>query len=143
MQQIGPSLIWAPVLAAAHGGAVAANALGANIETHGYTMFHQRIVYATSVLFAWLAIALGIAVARRFVGGRWATAWAASAVLLGTTLTYYATYMPSYAHAMDAAAVAGFLAYWALTLGELRWRRFVVLGLLLGVAAMVRVQDVF
>lgn len=141
MQQVGPSLIWAPLLAAAHGLALAANGAGAEIETHGYTMFHQRIVYATSPVFAWIAIALGVAVALRTVGGRWAAAWAGVAVLLGTSLTYYATYMPSYAHAMDAAACAGFLALWALTLGELRHRRFVALGVLLGIATMVRIQD--
>lgn len=142
MQQIGPSLIWAPLLAAAHGAASVVNVFGGDIAPHGYTMFHHRILYASSVVFAWIAILLGLVVARRIIGGRWAPTWAAVATLLGTTLTYYATYMPSYAHAMDAAAAAGFLALWALTLGELRWRRFVILGVLLGIAAMVRVQDV-
>jgi len=141
MQQIGPSLVWAPLLALAHGAALVANLFGADIAEHGYTMFHQRILFASSVALAWLAIALGALVAYRLVGGRWAVAYAAIATLLGTTLTYYATFMPSYAHAMDAAACAAFLALWALTLGELRWRRYVWLGLLLGIAAMVRVQD--
>jgi hypothetical protein len=142
MQQIGPSLIWAPILAVAHGVATVANVFGADIETHGYTMFHQRILFVSSVVFAVLAIVLGVAVALRLFGGRWAAAWAAVSVLLGTTLTYYATYMPSYAHAMDAATCAAFLAYWALTLRDLRWRRFVILGVLLGVATNVRIQDV-
>lgn len=142
MQQLGPSLVWAPVLAAAHAAAVVVNVFGGDIETHGYTMFHQRILFASSVVFAWLALALGVLVARRLVGGRWAPALAGGAILLGTSLTYYATYMPSYAHAMDAAASAAFFAYWFVTLGDRRWRRFVVLGLLLGTAAMVRVQDV-
>src|SRR5205814_693016 len=43
MQQIGPSLIWAPLLAIAHVLAVVANVFGADIDTHGYTLFHQRI----------------------------------------------------------------------------------------------------
>lgn len=141
MQQIGPSLIWAPVLAVAAGAGALANALGAGIEPHGYTLFHQRILFATSVLFAWLAIALGVLVARRLLGGRWGPALSGVAVLLGTSLTYYATFMPSYAHAMDAAAGAAFLALWALTLGDLRWRRYAWLGVLLGVAANVRIQD--
>jgi hypothetical protein len=141
MQQIGPSLIWAPLLAAAHGAALVANAFGASIETHGYTAFHQRILFASSVVFAWLAVGLGVLVAFRAMGGRWAASLAGAAVLLGTSLTYYATNMPSYAHAMDAAACAGFLALWALTIGSRRWRRFIALGALLGVAAMVRVQD--
>ncbi len=142
MQQIGPSLVWAPLLVVAHGAALVANVFGAGIETHGYTMFHQRILFTSSVVFAWLAIGLGILVVLRLVGGRWAATWAGIAVLLGTTLTYYATFMPAYAHAMDAAACAGFLALWALTLGELRWRRYIWLGVLLGIATMVRIQDV-
>jgi hypothetical protein len=141
MQQIGPSLVWAPVLGVAHGAAVVANVFGADIETHGYTMFHQRIVFATSVAFALLALVLGVRVAQRMVGGRWGPVYAGVAVLFGTSLTYYATYMPSYAHAMDAAASAGFFAYWFFTLGQTRWRRYVWLGVLLGAAAMVRIQD--
>lgn len=140
MQQVGPSLVWAPLLAVADGAAIIANAFGAGIQRHGYTLFHQRILYASSVAFAWFAIVFGILVALRTIGGRWAAAWAGVAALLGTALTYYATYMPSYAHAMDAAATAGFLGAWALTLGDLRWRRYVVLGLLLGLATLVRTQ---
>jgi len=142
MQQIGPSLIWAPVLAAAHGLALVANVFGAHIPNHGYTAFHQRILFTSSVVFAWLAIALGVLVAFRLLGGRWAASLAGVAILLGTSLTYYATYMPSYAHAMDAAACAGFVALWALTIGDWRWRRIVWLGVLLGIATEVRIQDV-
>jgi hypothetical protein len=62
-------------------------------------------------------------------------------VLLGTSLTYYATYMPSYSHAMDAFACAAFLAYWGLTQGRSDARRWAVLGLLLGFATLVRIQE--
>lgn len=140
MNQIGPSLVLAPLLAFAHGLALGANLFGAGIAEHGYTMFHQRIVLASSVVFAWLAVALGMLVAYRLARGRWAVTYAGVAALLGTSLTYYATFMPGYAHAMDAAACGGFLALWALTLGQLRWRRYIYLGLLLGLAALVRVQ---
>ena len=138
---IGPVIVWAPLLAAAHGGAVVANQLGADIETHGYTRWHQKIVFASSAAFACLSVLLAVWVFRRRVGGRWAPAWAAVAALLGTSLTYYATYMPSYGHAMDAAAAAGFLAAWALTLGDWRWRRIALLGGLLGLAALIRAQE--
>src|SRR5262245_39904667 len=142
MQQIGPSLVWAPVLVVAHGMALVANLFGAGIETHGYTLFHQRIVFATSVLFALLAIGLGIAVARKLLGGRWGPIYAGVLALFGTSLTYYATYMPSYAHAMDAAASSSFFAVWALTLGQLRGKRYLWLGLTLGWAINMRMQDV-
>ncbi len=138
---IGPALVWAPLLVVAQGGAVVANVAGADIETHGYTAWHQRIVFVSSVAFGCLAVLLGARVFRRRVGGRWAPAWAGAAVLLGTSITYYATYMPSYGHAMDAAAAGGFLAAWALTIGDTRWRRFVWLGALLGLASLIRTQE--
>lgn len=138
---IGPPLVWAPVLALAHAGAVVANLFGADIEDHGYTLWHQRIVFLTSALFACGAVLLGRRVARDHVGGAWAGSYAAVIVLLGTSLTYYATYMPSYAHAMDAFASAGFLAYWIATLGRRDLRRWLGLGVLLGLATLVRIQE--
>ncbi|HEX4419726.1 MAG TPA: hypothetical protein VH165_17555 [Kofleriaceae bacterium] len=138
---IGPALVWTPLIWIAQAGAVIANALGAQIQLHGYTLWHQRFVFLSSVLFACGAALLGGRLARRLIGGAWAPAYAAVAVLLGTSLTYYATYMPSYSHAMDAMACAGFLGYWASSTGRSDRRRWVGLGVLLGVAALVRVQE--
>lgn len=138
---IGPPLVWAPVLALAHGGAVVANLFGAGIPTHGYTAWHQRIVFFTSVVFGCGAVLLGRRLARRIVGGTWAPTYAAIAILLGSSLTYYATMMPSYGHALDGFACAAFLGYWAATVGRDDLRRYVVLGALLGFAMLIRVQE--
>lgn len=138
---IGPPLVWAPVLAMAEGGARAGNVFGADIPEHGYALWHQRIVFFTSVLAGCGAVLIGLLVARRVLGGRWAPSHAAVAVLLGTSVTYYSTVMPSYGHALDALACAGFLGYWALTVGREDPRRHVILGVLLGVAALIRVQE--
>lgn len=138
---LGPALVWTPLIWVAQAGAAAANLVGADIQMHGYTLWHQRFVFLSSALFACGAVLLGRRVAKRIVGGAWGPSYAAVAVLLGTPLTYYATYMPSYAHAMDAFACAGFLAYWALTVGRRDLRRWLVLGALLGVATLVRVQE--
>jgi hypothetical protein len=138
---IGAALVWTPLVWLASGTAVVANLFGADIPLHGYTAWHQRIVFASSVLAAWLAILLGLRVASRLVGGRWAPSYAAAAVLLGTPLTYYATFMPSYSHALDAGACGAFLAYWALTVGRRDWRRYVILGALLGLATLIRPQE--
>ena len=139
---IGPALVWTPLVWIAQAGAAVANVFGAEIPGHGYTEWHQRFVFLSSVLAAIAAVLLGRKLALQLIGGRWAAAYAAIAVLLGTSLTYYATYMPSYGHALDAAACAAFLGVWALTIGRLAWRRFVVLGALLGIAMLVRVQEV-
>jgi len=138
---IGPALVWTPLIWIAQGGAVIADQLGAAIELHGYTLWHQRFVFLSSALFACGAVLLGAWLARRMIGGVWAPVHAAVAILLGTSLTYYATHMPSYAHAMDAFACAGFLAYWASTAGRRDRRRWLALGALLGVAALIRVQE--
>ena len=138
---IGPPLVWTPMIWVASAGAVVANLFGADIPLHGYTLWHQRFVFLSSALFGCGAVLLGLWLARKLVGGAWSPPYAAIAVLLGTPITYYATYMPSYAHAMDAFACAGFLAYWAITVGRRDLKRFVVLGALLGLAMLVRVQE--
>jgi hypothetical protein len=138
---IGPALVWTPLIWIAQGGAVVANLVGADIPLHGYTPWHQRFVFLSSALFACAAVLLGGALARRLLGGTWSATYAVVAVLLGTSLTYYATHMPSYSHAMDAIACAAFLFYWAVTLGRHDRRRWIVLGALLGLAALVRVQE--
>ncbi len=138
---IGPPLVWIPLLALAQGAAAVGNALGAGIELHGYTEWHQRIAFSVSPLSAILAISLAVGLARRLGAGRYAAAYAGAAVLLGTALTYYATFMPSYAHALDAGCAASFLAAWAATLGRWDWRRALVVGGLLGAAALVRTQE--
>ncbi len=138
---IGPALVWAPVLGGAQVLAWALDQVGADIPLHGYTGFHQRLVFATTVLFAWLVVLLGWRASRQWVGGRWGPAVAAVAVLLGTSLAYYATYMPSYPHAMDAFFAAAFLHYWGTTVGRRDVRRFAILGGLLGLATLVRSQE--
>jgi hypothetical protein len=137
---VGPPLVWTPLLWIAEGGAVVANLFGAGIPLHGYTPWHQRFVFLSSVVAAIVAVLLAMRVARA-CGGPWAQSYAGVTILLGTPLTYYATYMASYGHALDGAACAGFLAYWALTIGRIARRRWIILGILLGLAMLVRMQD--
>ncbi len=138
---IGPALVWTPLIWVAEAGAAVANIFGAGIPMHGYTLWHQRIVFLSSALFGCGAVLLGRWLARKTIGGGWAATYAATAVLLGTSLTYYATYMPSYSHAMDAFACAAFLAYWSATIGRHDVRRWCALGALLGVATLIRIQE--
>jgi hypothetical protein len=138
---IGTALVWTPLIWIAEAGAAVVNVVGGDIPLHGYTAWHQRFVFLSSVVFACAAVLLGQRLAKQAVGGEWSATYAAIAVLLGTPLTYYATYMPSYSHALDAFACAAFLGYWGLTRGRTDWRRYVVLGLLLGLSTLVRTQE--
>ena len=138
---IGPALVWTPLIWTAEAGAVVANVFGADIPLHGYTLWHQRFVFLSSVLFGCGATLLGRRLAKQYIGGTWSPTFAAAATLLGTSITYYATYMPGYGHAMDAFACAAILAYWATTLGRTDLRRHLILGALIGAAMLVRMQE--
>ncbi len=138
---IGPPLIWTPLIWIAEAGAAIVDVFGAGIPLHGYTLWHQRFVFLSSVVFGCGAVLLGRKLARRAVGGSWTIAYAVIAVLLGTPLTYYATFMPSYGHAMDAFACSAFLGYWALTIGRTDRRRLICLGVMLGIAMLIRMQE--
>lgn len=138
---VGTTLLWAPVLGAAHVASAVANAFGADIPSHGYSYFHQRVVFATSPILAWLAAVLIFVVCRRRFGGRYAPLLAALATLFGTNLYYYAVERPDYGHALSAAVCAAFLAYWAVTLGRIERRRFAILGALLGACGLCRITD--
>jgi hypothetical protein len=140
---IGPVMVWTPVFWLAHGASKLGNLFGADIPSHGFTLFHQRIVYFTSVIFAWLTALFGYRSARRLLGDTWAAPVAAIAVLFGTNLSYYAVQRPDYGHAMSALVSALLLAYWIATFGQTRWRRFVFVGALLGAAALVRSANLF
>ncbi len=138
---IGPPLIWTPLLWIAHATSRVTNLFGTDIPSHGYSEWHQRIVFFSSVVAAFLAVLLGLRLARRYIGGTWSPTYGAIAVLLGTSVTYYATHMPSYGHALDAGACGAFLGAWGLTLGRTDWKRWVMLGTLLGITMLIRVQD--
>jgi len=138
--EIGPPLVWTPLLAVAQDLAMLGDGLGLDVSTSGYGRFQQRFVLYSSVLFAVLAVVLGWLLARRLIGGAVGPPLAALAVLFGTSIYYYATYLPSYSHAMDAAACAVFLALWGLGVGRLHWTRFVWLGAALGLCGLIRVS---
>lgn len=136
---LGPVAVWAPLLTLARGAEITGNALGADIPGHGYDLFHQRIVFFSSLLFALGCGLLGRDVARRRGAGRLSASVAALAIVFGTSVYFYATYSPSYSHAASAFFGALFLWAWARGIGNLGVRRFAVLGALLGLAALVRV----
>src|SRR5205085_8231191 len=124
--------------AVAHVTSKVANLFGAGIPAHGYTRWHQHVTFFTAPLFAFAAVLCGFFIARRHVRGRFAPTSAALAILYGTSLTAYATYLPWSSHPPDALAAGAMLALWALTLGDLGRRRWLAVGALTGVAGLMR-----
>ncbi len=130
---VGPALLWSPAL-------LAARALGVGGPEHACAGQRAELAMAVTCLAGWLTVVLAFVVARRRVGEGPALL-AALAVGLATALPYYAAILPSYSHAPSAFAVALFLERWDATRGATTWRRWLLLGALLGVVVLMRPQD--
>jgi hypothetical protein len=130
---VGPALLWSPAL-------LAARALGVGGPPHGCFGARAEVAMAVTCLAGWLTVVLAFVVARRRVGEGPALL-AALAVGLATALPYYTAILPSYSHAPSAFAVALFLERWDATRGAVTWRRWLLLGVLLGVVVLMRPQD--
>lgn len=138
---IGTAIVQIPFFLVAHGVVLVANVFGAGIPTHGYTLLDERLTLFGALLAGFASAVLAYRVARRHLS---ATAALYGAVLaaLGTPVLFYATRSPSYGHAWTAAAVALLVDYWDRTRGRHDLRRWCALGLLVGLAALTRLQEV-
>ncbi len=112
-----------------------------NEPSNGGGMLFQRIAQFSSVVWGFLAAVLGFRLAARIVPLRPALLGAMGA-LFATPLLWYMLRQPSYSHATDAFVSAAFIYYWWSTEGIATRRRWFILGLVLGLAALVRPQNV-
>src|SRR5262249_29707392 len=76
---VGTALVWTPLIWIAEAGAAIADVFGAAIQLHGYTLWHQRFVFLSSVLCACGAALLGRRLARQLFGP-WSSSYAAICV---------------------------------------------------------------
>lgn len=135
----GPALIWAPLLLVGRLVHPDADAPQPEIAGGCPTSRLAKLAMGGSVLAGLLAVWLTYRLGRRHAGPV-AGALGAAAVGLATTLPYYATLLPSYAHAPAALAAALFVERWDATRGDRRLWRWAGIGLLLGVTMSVRAQ---
>jgi hypothetical protein len=138
---MGTALVWVPSFVVAHAVSRGGEALGLWEDAgDGTSPRCQRITMLGSVLAGWLALVL---VARLLL--RWFDARAVGLVVLvaavATPLGWYATRQPSWSHAASALAVAGLCHATLLGGPSTGPRRGAVVGLWLGLSALVRPQD--
>jgi hypothetical protein len=108
---------------------------------NGGGMLFQRITQFSSVVWGFFAMVLGFRLAAGIVPLRPALLGAMGS-LFATPLLWYMLRQPSYSHATDAFVGAAFIYYWWKTEGSTTRRRWFILGLVLGLAALVRPQNV-
>ena len=128
---IGPALLWAPFLLAAHGIMLLCNALGAHIPADGFSLPYLVAMALGTAVYGFLGLLLSYSLARKYVEGCWAFL-ATLGIWGASSLPVYMYFNPSWSHAHSVFAVALFLWYWDRTRGSRTFLQWILLGLISG-----------
>jgi hypothetical protein len=128
---IGPALLWAPFLLAAHGIVLLCNALGAHIPADGFSLPYLLAMALGTAVYGFLGLLLSYSLARKYVEGCWAFL-ATLGIWGASSLPVYMYFNPSWSHAHSVFAVALFLWYWDRTRGSRTFLQWILLGLISG-----------
>jgi hypothetical protein len=141
MMSVGPALLWSPLYLAVVAAGALLSAAGAPVIVDGYAAAYPLAAGVAGVLYAALGAYCGYrAAALRFPPR--AAFWGALLAWLASPAIYYSLVSPAYSHAVSLFTVALFVLLWLQTAGAFAARRFALLGLAGGLAAIVRWQDV-
>jgi hypothetical protein len=129
---VGGPILSAPPLLAAR--LLGADSLGRGAQS-AYFLWHALLGLAGVALF-------GVA-AGRVVRSAWAGAFAAAALLCGTSAAWYVLFQPTMSHAAELLCGGGLLFAWErrYVADDARWRWPALMGLAIGFGAAVRLQD--
>ncbi len=138
---IGSAVLWAPFYGAADILVRVLNLLGMHIPADGYSAPYVYAVCYASTLYGFLGLLLAYRTVRRWVSPVPALL-ATLAVWWGSPLAFYMYVTPPMSHANSFFAVTLFLVAWLNTRGSTSFWRWLGLGGLAGLMAMVREQDI-
>jgi hypothetical protein len=129
---IGPAILWAPFLIAAHAGVLTADTLGAHIPADGFSRPYVVAMALGTAFYGFAALWISFRIARRYMDERWAFIGTIG-VWFASSLPVYMYFNPSWSHAHSAFMVALFLWYWLETRGGRSTAQWMVLGAVGGV----------
>jgi hypothetical protein len=138
---IGPAIVWSPFFAAGHASAIRLRASGVDVATDGTSYPYRQAVCVASLFYGLLGCWFAYRFARIFFPGRLVTP-AVILTVTGSFMLWYLVKEPSMTHAASMASVAGFVWMWAATLDARRPRDWGILGLIIGLSALIRWQNV-
>jgi hypothetical protein len=136
---VGPACAWAITIVPLHATLVALASRSGDPSPDGYELAYQGAVGLTSLGASLVGLLLLYGICRHFAPADRA-ALAAAVMTLGTTVVYYSAIEVSMAHGLGTAAVAALVFCWLKTFGSERSGRWLGLGLLIGLAALMRWQ---
>jgi len=128
---VGPAMLWAPFLLAAHAVVWVARALGAQIAADGFSAPYRYAMALGTGVYGFLGLFLSFRLARKYVGPLWAFL-ATLAIWWASSLPVYMYFNPSWSHAHSAFTVALFLSYWDATREHRSLAQWLLLGLIVG-----------
>jgi hypothetical protein len=128
---VGPAILWAPFLLAAHGFVLVADALGAHIPADGFSFPYVFAMALGTAICGFLGLLFSYFLARKYIEERWAFL-ATVGIWWASSLPVYMYFNPAWSHAHSAFAVALFLWYWDRTRVSRSTIQWILLGLLAG-----------
>ena len=138
---VGPAIFWAPLFLLVTSTVWMLRLFGLEVPMDGVAPPFQLAAGVAGIVYVTAGVYLSFDVCRRVYSSAVAF-WATVVAWLGTSAVYYSLVSPAYSHAVSLFAVALFCHTWLRTRGQDSLGRFVVLGSLGGLAALVRWQDV-
>ncbi len=128
---VGPAILWAPFLVAAHLAVKTCHLFGSPISADGISAPYRIAMALSTTLYGFLAIWLSFQLAKKYCEEKWAFL-AALGIWFASSLPVYMYFNPSWAHAHSAFVVALFLWYWDRTGAERSWIQWLILGAIAG-----------
>jgi hypothetical protein len=136
---VGPACVWGLLIVPGH---LCLMALPPRLQpwlADGYSLPYQLLVGGGTLLAAVLGLGFLYGICRRYARPARA-ALAAAVITLGTPIVFYSGIEVSMAHGIGTAALAALVWYWLKTYGSEQPTRWLGLGVLVGVVALVRWQ---
>ena len=140
LMPVGPALLWAPAYLLVSALVWIGGLVGLTYPLDGYGRLFQAAAGISGILAATVGSWLTYRGALRLCDPR-AAIWATLTVWLSSSAVYYSVISPTYSHAASMFAVSAFWTAWVVSLDRRDWKKYAGLGLLAGIAGLMRWQD--
>lgn len=128
---VGPALLWAPFLIAAHLAVIAVDHAGWSIPADGFSRPYLITMAVATAIYGFLGLWISFRLAGKYFAERWALL-ATLGIWFASSLPVYMYAEPSWSHAHSAFTVALFVWYWDRTRQSRGLQQWTILGLIAG-----------